>query len=1052
MRLDAPFIRLPLAFDAHRLAAEIGAIAESEWRPHPQGFAGNSALPLVAAQGDPGDDDTRGPMRPTPVLARLPYVRQVMATLQAPIGRSRLMRLDGDAEATAHVDTNYYWMDRFRVHVPVVTQPAVEFLCGDAHAHLRAGECWVFDTFNMHNVKNPHPTRRIHLVIDTVGSAPLWELIERGQRHGGSELRPAEDLACVAHPFAADRELAPEYERYNQPLVMTPAEVRHWIVALLAELAPEVSASVALSLRARLLRHAREWTAAWAVHGAEPGGWPRFRELVDALDHDLRKTAMTIPMRNLVDVGTSLRHCLVRAALNVEIADRYTAAPLPSTQRPMTPSVPNPAPPAPSAAAPPSAAADPTAAPRRFDRPVFVVCPPRSGSTLLFETLIQAPDAWSIAGESHRVIEQIPTLNPGHRKMSSNRLDAGDASPMNVAELTHGWFVALRDRDGQRAPDGATGLRLVEKTPKNALRVPFLDAAYPDARFVVLYREPREVLASMLAAWESKRFVTYPALPGWTGPQWSLALPEGWRGWNGQPLPEIVARQWAAIVEQMIDDLEKLPADRVTLSGYASLLADPDAEMRRISAACGLRWDRTLGKDLPLSRHTLTRPEPDKWRQRAAEVEQMRALVAPTLARWDAFVAARRPELLGEPAPATQTPAPMDPPAVTSAPAAPATPAEPGDAVVHPAYAAQGGPTAPAPADAAQGEKAFASVFTASLHDLLAQASGALLVTTYQSGRVILVRRQNGGVNTHLKAFPSPMGVAVERDRLMLATAREVIEFRNVPAVAARMEAPGRHDACLVPRSAHITGDIRIHEIGFAGNELWIVNTRFSCLCTLAPDYSFVPRWRPAFISALEPTDRCHLNGMTIVDGRLRFVSCLAPTDTAAGWRDHKGTGGLIIDVASGEFVAEGLSMPHSPRWHDGRLWILESGKGTLSTIDLNSGKPTTVAVLPGFTRGLAFAGHYAFVGLSQVRESVFGGLPVTERAAERNCGVWVVDLRSGSIVGFLRFEGQVQEIFDLQFLPGMHHPELLEPSDPGVANAFVLPDEALKLVPRAVA
>jgi uncharacterized protein (TIGR03032 family) len=963
------------------------------------------------------------------------------------------MRLDGDAEATAHVDTNYYWMGRLRVHVPVVTQPAVEFLCGDSHAHLKAGECWVFDTFNLHNVKNPHPTRRIHLVIDTVGSAPFWDLVERGQRHRGSALRPAEELACVAHPFQPERAVALDFERYNQPLVMSPAEVRHWTEALLGEIATEVPESVIGPLRARLVRHGHDWTAAWAIHGPEAGGWPRFRELVQALDHDLKRTAMTIPMRNTVDLGTSLRHCLVRAALNVEISDRYAApAPQPPSAPMTSPASSStvPAAVATASVSAPASTAAPGGAPRRFDRPVFVVCPPRSGSTLLFETLIQAADAWSIAGESHRVIEQIPTLNPGHRKMASNRLDAGDATPMNVAELTHGWFVQLRDRDGQRAADGATGLRLVEKTPKNALRVPFLDAAYPDARFVVLHREPHEVLASMLAAWESKRFVTYPQLPGWSGPPWSLALPEGWAAWSGRPLPEIVARQWAAIVDTLIDDLAALPAERVTLSGYAALLADPEAEMRRIAAACGLTWDRALGKELPLSRHTLTRPEPDKWRQRATEVEQMLALVPATLARWNAFVAARRPELLEVRPPSAAVTVAATSSAAVATPPPPAP--ETAVAEVHPAYASQGGQAAPAPAEAVQGEKAFASVFTSSLHDLLAQASGALLVTTYQSGRVILVRRQNGGVNTHLKACPSPMGVAPPRARLMLATAREVIEFRNVPAVGARMEPVGRHDACLVPRGAHITGDIRIHEIGFASNELWIVNTRFSCLCTLAPDYSFVPRWRPAFISALEPTDRCHLNGMTVIDGRLRFVSALAPTDTAAGWRDHKGTGGLIIDVASGEFVAEGLSMPHSPRWHDGRLWILESGKGTLSTIDLNSGKPTTVAVLPGFTRGLAFAGPFAFIGLSQVRESVFGGLPVTERAAERNCGVWVVDTRSGAIVGFLRFEGSVQEIFDLQFLPGMHYPELLEPGDPAVANAFVLPDEALKLVPRAVA
>jgi uncharacterized protein (TIGR03032 family) len=295
------------------------------------------------------------------------------------------------------------------------------------------------------------------------------------------------------------------------------------------------------------------------------------------------------------------------------------------------------------------------------------------------------------------------------------------------------------------------------------------------------------------------------------------------------------------------------------------------------------------------------------------------------------------------------------------------------------------------------------------------------------------------------------MGLATHGDRLAIATLRQVWDYRNAPGIAARMQPVGTHDACFVPRAAHYTGDIRIHEIGYAQNELWVVNTRFSCLATLDRDHNFVPRWRPKFVTALEPSDRCHLNGLCIVDNRVRFVTALAATDTPAGWREHKGKGGLLIDVASGEFVASGLSMPHSPRWHDGRMWVLESGKGALSTIDLATGRVETVVELPGFTRGLAFAGHYAFIGLSQVRESVFGGLPLTERLAERVCGVWVVDVRAGRIAGFLRFEGQIQEIFDLAFLPA-RFPELLEPEDERATTAFVLPDAALREVPRAAA
>jgi uncharacterized protein (TIGR03032 family) len=212
-------------------------------------------------------------------------------------------------------------------------------------------------------------------------------------------------------------------------------------------------------------------------------------------------------------------------------------------------------------------------------------------------------------------------------------------------------------------------------------------------------------------------------------------------------------------------------------------------------------------------------------------------------------------------------------------------------------------------------------------------------------------------------------------------------------------------------------------------------------------DHSFVPRWRPPFVSALAPEDRCHLNGLAVVDGRVRFATALGRSDVADGWRDAKARGGVLLEVPSGEAVASGLSMPHSPRWHDGRLWVLESGKGEIGVVDAAAGRVETVARLPGFTRGLAIAGGYAFVGLSQVRESVFGGIPLGERLEERVCGVWAIDLASGKVAGFLRFEDAIQEIFEVAFLPGMRFPELSEPEGDLVASTWVLPDAALREV-----
>ena len=334
----------------------------------------------------------------------------------------------------------------------------------------------------------------------------------------------------------------------------------------------------------------------------------------------------------------------------------------------------------------------------------------------------------------------------------------------------------------------------------------------------------------------------------------------------------------------------------------------------------------------------------------------------------------------------------------------------------------------------------FRSIATTSFAALLQRLGISLVVSTYQSGRLIFLRAENATtLNTHFRMFRSPMGIAVGDGRLAIGTEREVWDYRNQPAVSAHLDPPAKHDACYVPRKIHVTGDIRIHEIGYASGELWIVNTRFSCLCTLDDDNSFVPRWRPPFITHLAAEDRCHLNGMAIIDGRIRYVTAFGATNTPGGWRENKASGGLLLDVDSGEIVLRGLSMPHSPRQYDGRFFILESGKGTMATADLSTGRVETIAELPGFTRGLAFAGPFAFVGLSQVRESnVFGGIPLTERVSERQCAIYVVDLRNGQTVAFLRFEGDVQEIFDVQVLHGTRYPELLELTSPLVATSFM--------------
>jgi uncharacterized protein (TIGR03032 family) len=259
------------------------------------------------------------------------------------------------------------------------------------------------------------------------------------------------------------------------------------------------------------------------------------------------------------------------------------------------------------------------------------------------------------------------------------------------------------------------------------------------------------------------------------------------------------------------------------------------------------------------------------------------------------------------------------------------------------------------------------------------------------------------------------------------------------------MQPPGlkENEPVYLPRRMHVTGDIQVHEVAFAGEELWIVNTLFSALCTLDAEHSFVPRWHPPFVSSVGRADHCHLNGLAIDGGRPRFATALGESMAPAGWRETVRRGGVVIDVESGETVIRGLSLPHSPRVYEGRTYVLESGRGTLAVVDPAAGTAEAIAELPGFTRGLACAGPYAFVGLSAVRQSsTFGRTLLLDRVESPCCGLAVVDLRTGSIEATARFEGGAHEVFDVQVLP-FRFPDLLDTSAALAGSTYLLPESS---------
>lgn len=342
-------------------------------------------------------------------------------------------------------------------------------------------------------------------------------------------------------------------------------------------------------------------------------------------------------------------------------------------------------------------------------------------------------------------------------------------------------------------------------------------------------------------------------------------------------------------------------------------------------------------------------------------------------------------------------------------------------------------------------ENSLESVHTRSFTELLSKNGISVLITTYQAGKVIIARENQGVTNTHFRGFRKPMGMAVAQNRIVLGARGQIYDFRNVPSAAHRLEPEGSHTACYVPRATYVTGDIDIHEMAVLDKDVIFVNTRFSCLCRLNSEYSFEPIWRPPFVSAYDPRDRCHLNGLAIRDNAVRYVSALGTTDEPGGWRKNKTEGGVIMDIKENRIVRDALSMPHSPRWYADKLWYLESGKGGVVAFDPDTGEDVLHITLPGFTRGIDFFGPYAFVGISQVRETaVFSDLEITRSQPVRDSGVWVIDVRTGRIVAFLKFTGGVQEIFAVSVLRDAF-PDIASEDEKFAYSTFVIPDALLK-------
>ena len=317
----------------------------------------------------------------------------------------------------------------------------------------------------------------------------------------------------------------------------------------------------------------------------------------------------------------------------------------------------------------------------------------------------------------------------------------------------------------------------------------------------------------------------------------------------------------------------------------------------------------------------------------------------------------------------------------------------------------------------------------------LAALDIAIAFTSYQSSILYFLGRSATGAHLHQSGLPKPMGICVDgRDRLTLASGAHIVRFRNILAANERIN--DAFDACYVPRSLHLVGDLDLHDVGVDDADQPIfVNTRFNCLATPSSRHSFVATWKPPFVTGLLDGDKCHLNGLAMRDGKAAYVTAASRSNVIDGWRDRRADGGIVIDVQTNRIVCEGLSMPHSPRMHRGQLWLLNSGAGELGVVEgLGEGRGRFAprAFCPGFLRGLAFHDKYVFVGLSKPRYRRFEGLALDERLsradAEPWCGVQVIDLDTGGCVDWLRIDGAVSELYDVAVIPGFARPMALAP------------------------
>jgi uncharacterized protein (TIGR03032 family) len=371
-----------------------------------------------------------------------------------------------------------------------------------------------------------------------------------------------------------------------------------------------------------------------------------------------------------------------------------------------------------------------------------------------------------------------------------------------------------------------------------------------------------------------------------------------------------------------------------------------------------------------------------------------------------------------------------------------------------------------------QPEFNFSSKSTDNFAKILKALNISLVVTSYQSSRLILIRSDGENIDTNLKAYPRPMGVYANEERITLGTLTEVIEFKKSKTVLneikngsldqeenfsrkllekekeqqeklrkrqkEEIEEVKKADSLYLPRASITTGMINIHDIAWGDDGLWVVNSTFSCLSTLSSNSSFIARWKPPFITELVPEDRCHLNGMAMKDGRPKYVTTFNKENSRDSWSQTKIYDGTLIDIDTDEILIDGMIMPHSPKYYDDSVYVCESGLGVVWKYDIKTKHKTELIKLNGFTRGVYIYGGLMFVGTSQIRTSdIKNPIPISRELEETFAGIWIINLKDGSEIGNIIFDGDIDQIYDIAIIPDSTNPELLKQNSSLIRNIF---------------